>query len=191
MEKITIKINNKTYNVEVATTDEEKATGLQDITNLAKDEGMLFVFNDPEEVSIWMKDTFIPLDVIFIDEDLNVKAVYQGTPESEELMTEQDTAFVLEVNIGSGINIGDEIEFSPNKKVKSDKMLVLNENGLPQMELDGGERIFSRPNTKILIKFAKKASATGKDSDYKALGKRVFKFLQAQNENKPEYVTKK
>jgi hypothetical protein len=59
------------------------------------------------------------------------------------------------------------------------------------MELDGGERIFSRPNTKVLIKFAKKASATQKDSDYKALGKRIFKFLETQSNNEPEYVEQK
>ena len=70
-------------------------------------------------------------------------------------------------------------------------MLVLNENGTPQMELEGGERIFSRENTKTLIKFAKKAAFTNKDTDYKGLGKRVFKFLQTQNENEAEYVTKK
>lgn len=190
MDKIKIKINSTTYNVEVAITDEEREKGLQNITELPKNEGMLFVFNDSEEVSMWMKDTKIPLDIIFIDMDLMVKAVYQGVPNSEEMMTEQDVNFVLELNVNSGVKVGDEVEFSPNTKTKKDKMLVLNENGVPQMELEGGERIFSRPNTKILVKFAKKAAATGKDSDYKALGKRVFKFLTTQDKNEPEYVTK-
>ena len=113
-----------------------------------------------------MKDTLIPLDIIFIDIDLEVKAIHQGIPNSEDLMTENDISFVLELNQNSGVKIGDELEFSPNTKVKSDKMLVLNENGTPQMELVGGERIFSRPNTKTLIKFAKKASSTEKDNDY-------------------------
>jgi hypothetical protein len=45
------------------------------------------------------------------------------------------------------------------------------------MELEGGERIFSRKNTKVLIKYAKKAYKTKEDKDYKALGKRLFKFL--------------
>lgn len=136
-----------------------------------------------------MKDTQIPLDVIFIDENLEVQAVYQGEPGSEELMTENNINFVLELNVNSGVKVGDEVEFSPNKKVKEDKMIVLDENGNPQMELEGGERIFSRPNTKTLIKLAKKAAATGKESDYKALGKRVFKFIKVQNESEPEYVS--
>lgn len=138
-----------------------------------------------------MKDTIIPLDIVFIDSDLSVKSIHKGEPLSEKLMTEENTSYVLEVNTGSSIKIGDELEFSPDIKVKKDKMVVLNEEGVPQMELEGGERIFSRPNTKILIKFAKKAYASRKDNDYKALGKRIFKFLKAQNDSEPEYVTKK
>lgn len=189
MNNIKLKINDKTYKVDVALTDEEKEKGLQGVTELAPNEGMLFSFTDTEEVSMWMKDTLIPLDIIFIDTDLTVKAVHQGEPNSEEPITENDISFVLELNSNSGIKPGDEIEFSPNKKVKQDKMLVLDENGNPQMELEGGERIFSRPNTKTLIKFAKKAAATNKESDYKALGMRVFKFIKVQNESEPEYVS--
>ena len=135
-----------------------------------------------------MKDTKIPLDIIFINEDLEVMSVYQGIPESEEFMTENNVNFVLEVNQNSGIKVGDELEFSPESKVDMNKMQVLDSDGNAQMELEGGERIFSRQNTKTLIKFAKKANATQKDNDYKALGKRIFKFLETQTKNKPEYV---
>lgn len=210
LEKIKISIGEKEFEIEVAYTDEQKEKGLSNRETLKENSGMLFVWEKPEEVSIWMKDTLIPLDIIFIDEELNVKSVYTGTPNSEEMITEQNVSFVLELNPNSGIEVGDEIEFSPNKQGRSDrmtslnedgslrskenddgKMSVLNENGDVQMLLEGGERIFSRANTKILIKFAKKASATKKDSDYKALGKRVFKFLNEQDKNDPEYVTKK
>ncbi len=114
--------------------------------------------------------------------------MHQGVPDSEDIIEENNILFVLEVNIDSGIQVGDDLEFSPDDTVKKDIMIVLDENGDTQMELDGGERIFSRTNTKTLIKFAKKAKATGKDSDYKALGKRVFKFLEQQNKRKPEFV---
>lgn len=191
MNKINIRIANKKYKVQVAETDEEKQKGLQGVTSLPEDEGMLFVFEEPDEISFWMKDTKIPLDVIFIDEDLQVISVQQGIPENEEFMTENNVNFVLEVNQNSGIKVGDELEFSPESKVNINKMQVLDSSGNVQMELDGGERIFSRPNTKVLIKFAKKASATQKDSDYKALGKRIFKFLETQSNNEPEYVEQK
>ena len=191
MNKINIRIANKKYKVQVAETDEEKQKGLQGVTSLPEDEGMLFVFEEPDEISFWMKDTKMPLDVIFIDEDLQVISVHQGIPESDEFMTENNVNFVLEVNQNSGIKVGDELEFSPESKVDMNKMQVLDSSGNVQMELDGGERIFSRSNTKTLIKFAKKASATQKDSDYKALGKRIFKFLETQSNNEPEYVEQK
>lgn len=185
MEKTRIKIAEKEYNVSLAKTEEQRESGLQNITELPEDSGMLFLFDSPDEVSMWMEDTKIPLDIIFINEDLEVIAVYQGVPLSRDLMTEQNVSMVLEVNINSGINVGDELEFSPNM---SKKMRVLKEDGTTQMELEGGERIFSRVNTKILVKFAKKAYATKSNKDYKALGKRVFKFLDIQESNEPEYV---
>lgn len=204
MEEVKIRIGGKRLQVEVAYTDEEREKGLSNRESLEEDKGMLFAWDEPETIGMWMKDTLIPLDIIFIDGDLIVTAIYQGTPGTEDIMEEDNTAFVLEVNQNSGINTGDELEFSPEKVVKSkmmttenskvmgnteaNKMVVLNENGETQMELDGGERIFSRPNTKTLIKFAKKASATNKDSDFKALGKRVFKFLSEQDDREPEYV---
>ena len=114
-----------------------------------------------------MKDTLIPLDIIFINEELQIISVSQGEPETENPHQENDVAYVLEVNQG------------------------LNSSGESQMEVEGGERIFSRPNTKSLIKFAKKAFATENDNDYKKLGKTVFKFLQIQDSNEPEYVQSK
>ena len=138
-----------------------------------------------------MKDTKIPLDIIFLDEDMTVLSVQQGIPESEDFITENNVNFVLEVNQNSGIKQGDELEFSPDKKLNSDKMHVLDSEGNTQMELDGGERIFSRANTVTLIKFAKKAATTQNDNDYKALGKRIFKFINKQESNDPEYVKPK
>ena len=134
-----------------------------------------------------MKDTFTPLDVIFINDELEVVNVYQGIPNSEEIMTEDNISFVLEVNANSGIKVGDDLEFSPEKKVK---MHILDENGQTQGILYGNERVFSRANTKTLIKFAKKADLTKADKDYIALGKRLFKFLHTHDENSPEFVEK-
>ena len=64
-----IEIGDKKYNVEVAQTDEEKTKGLQGKKELAEDEGMLFIYDEPQTVGFWMQDTDIPLDIIFIDED--------------------------------------------------------------------------------------------------------------------------
>lgn len=134
-----------------------------------------------------MRETLIPLDIIFINEDLEVVNVYQGIPNSENVMAEDNISFVLEINANSGIKVGDDLEFSPEKKVK---MHILDENGQTQGILYGNERVFSRANTKTLIKFAKKADLTKADKDYIALGKRLFKFLQTQDSNEAEFVEK-
>lgn len=133
-----------------------------------------------------MEDTKIPLDIIFIDDNFEVLQVSKGEPLSEEPIYGKGS-YVLEVNSDSKIIVGDELEFKSDKTVNS-KMMVLDVDGNAQMTLDGGERIFSIKNTKVLIKFAKKSYATKKDNDYKALGKRVFKFLEVQDSNEPEYV---
>lgn len=181
-----ITINDKEYDVKVATTEEEREKGLQGVTTLADNEGMLFIFDEPDEVSFWMKDTEIPLDIIFIDEDQEVMQVSQGVPNSEEPITCDNTAYVLEVNQGSGIKVGDSLELDSDKE--GPVMQVLNQDGSVQMELWGSERIFSRKNTKILIKKAKKADMTKADADYKALGKYIFKCIKVQDERAPEYV---
>lgn len=185
-----VRVNNKEYDVEVARTEEEKEIGLSNIEYLPDDEGMLFIYDTPQEVGFWMKDTLIPLDIIFINDEEEVISVHQGVPNDETPIIEDDVLYVLEVPADSGIKTGDEIEFEDEEDSKplNNKMLVLNENGEVQMELEGGERIFSRKNTKVLIKFALKADKTKQDKDYKNLGKKIFKFLDIQESNNPEYV---
>lgn len=186
MKELKVRIANKEYLVQTAQTDEEKEKGLQNVSDLPQDKGMLFIYDEPDEVSFWMKDTQIPLDVIFIDEELNVISVHQGVPMTETPMSENNVAYVLEVNPNSGVKSGDELEFSP--EMKTQNMHVLGSNGNTQMELEGGERIFSRPNTKSMIKYAKKANISQKDNDYKKLGETLFKFLQGQDDRPVEHV---
>lgn len=150
---------------------------------------MLFVYDEPQEVSFWMKNTSIPLDIIFINEDEEVISVKQGTPMSEEAIVESEVQYVLEVNQNSGIKPGDEIDIE--EEDDSDdlpKMKVLAPDGTVQMELEGGERIVSRRETKILIKKAKKAYRSKNDKDYKALGRYIFKVFNKQDNRDPEYV---
>lgn len=185
---ITIEIGKKKYKVQEARTDEEKEKGLQGITELPEDEGMLFYFDPPENVSMWMKNTKIPLDIIFINDDDEVVYVGEGIPNSEEKITVQDVAFVLEVNKGSGIKEGDELEFED-----APVMRVLAQDGSTQMNLWGGERIFRRAFTKQIINWAKKAIEVKEDKEKydsicKRLGKKMFKEIKAQDTRPAEYV---
>ena len=191
MEKVKISVEDKEYTVEIAKTEEERAKGLQNRKSLGDSEGMLFVFDKPQTVGFWMDKTEIPLDIIFIDEDEEVISVYKGKPFSKEIVEEDDVKYVLEVNQNSGIKEGDEIEF-PDEDSKEEKILmkVIAPYGSTQMELEGGERIFSRKNTRTLIKMAKRADETKSDTDYKRLGNKMFKYIKQQNNRKPDYVTK-
>lgn len=213
MSKIHIEVGDKSYQVQVVDTEEGREKGLQGVTNLPDDEGMLFVFDEPQPVSFWMKDTAIPLDIIYIDAYGEVTNVFEGEPHSEEMLEGDGVKYVLEVNMGSGIEIGDDVEGLPGAedegttedydepdlgvKIPMDaegnpapqtKMVVLGPKGKPQMELKGGERIFSRPNTKTLVRLAKRAYKSKDEGDYKRLGKKVFAYLHTQNTKEDEYV---
>lgn len=184
-----IKISNKEYNVKEAKIEEEKRKGLQGIKSLPKDEGMLFYFDPDDEVSMWMNKTYIPLDIIFINEEQEVTKVYHGKPEDKTLVSSPKTAYVLEVNQGSGIKVGDELDFDENSEPV---MKVLAPDGSTQMELWGGERIISRRETKILIKKAKLAESVKDTPKFNnkciSVGKYIFKVIKGQDTRPAEYV---
>ena len=183
-----IEVGNKKFEVTLAVTDEEKEKGLQGKSKLEDNEGMLFVFDEPQTVGFWMKDTKIPLDIVFINDEGDVTKVAKGKPEDETIIEQDEVILVLEVNQNSGIKEGDEIEFEDEKNTPV--MKVLSPDGSTQMELEGGERIFSRKNTKTLIRMAKRANKSKQEKDYKALGKKIFQYLKIQDERPAEYVTK-
>lgn len=192
MEKVNIEIGGKQYLVEVAVTQKEKEVGLQGRTKLENSEGMLFDFsNEDGYVSMWMKDTLIPLDIIFINDDQEVTYVAQGVPNTTKKVSALNTAYVLEVNVNSGIKEGDELTFEDGEDPPV--MKVLAQDGSTQMELWGGERIFRRAFTKQLITWAKKANEVKNDPDEfdkicKRIGRKMFKEIKAQDNRPPEYV---
>lgn len=186
-----VKINDKEYSLKIAENDLDKAIGLSKKDSLPNDEGMLFIINEDEKDEkglVWftMEDTKFPLDIIFINEDLEVVQVSKGEPlDKSPIYGKAD--YVLEVNTDSKIKVGDTLKFNTDKEL-SNKMLVLDSEGDVQMALDGGERIVSRRETKIIINKVYKADALKNDSSYQSLGKYIFKVLERQNNNEPEYV---
>lgn len=182
---IKIKLGDKEYNVKEAKTQEEKEKGLMNVKELPSNEGMIFYYDEPDLVEIWMKNTLIPLDIIYINEDQEVIAVEHGQPEDDTLLGHNDTMYVVEVNQGSNIKKGDTLEFLDDDDYV---MQVLKQDGTSQMDLKGGERIVSRRETKIIIRKAKKALDSHSENDYKSLGKYIFKVFKKQDERKPDYV---
>lgn len=103
------------FSVEIAKTDEERATGLMYRKELAEGRGMLFDFTPEQPVSMWMKNTFIPLDMIFIRSDGRILRIAENTePHSEKIISSGGLAKgVLEVIGGTakkyGIQAGDRV----------------------------------------------------------------------------------
>lgn len=188
-------IGDKEYRVKIAQSQEEKTIGLSKTKSLPEDEGMLFVYDEPqEELYFTMKDTSIDLDIIFIDKSGEVLSVYSVKAFDPNPVYEEDAMFVLEVNINSGIQEGDilkEDDFSEEdkKQIANSKMLILDENGDVQFKLESGERIVSRIETRKLIKAALKAYRSDEDTAYKKVGKLIFKILDGQDNRDAEYVS--
>lgn len=105
----------KTFSVEMATTPEEKANGLMYRKHLPDGQGMLFDFSPAQQVSMWMKNTYIPLDMIFIGPDGRILRIAENTvPLSTRIIPSRGPAKgVLEVTGGSakkyGIAPGDQV----------------------------------------------------------------------------------
>lgn len=190
MKKIPLTINNKTIEVLVALSEEDKATGLQNVEDL-EGQGMLFVYDEPQHLDFWMKDTTIELSIIFLDENKIVLSNQYGEPESEEYISEDNTKYVLEIDYTDSIKPGDQAEFNLglNKdELNPSKLYVLNEDGSIQAEIDAESRIFSRKSTAVIIKKAKKAFESKSDVDYKDLGRYVFGELDRQDDRPDEFV---
>ena len=189
MEEITISIGGREYDVLVAQTEEEKVIGLSKTKHLPKDEGMLFVYDEPDDLIFTMEDTSIDLDIIFIDESLTVVSVHSVKAGEEAPIEEVDVQYVLEVCYGSGIQEGDELEQLDDEDEEDiQKMLVLDSSGNVQAEISSGSRIFSRKKTKQMLVNAIKAWRTDDDNDYRRVGRIVLKELDAQDGREKEYV---
>jgi uncharacterized protein len=103
------------FSVEMATTEEEKTNGLMYRKELPDGKGMLFDFSPEQQISMWMKNTYIPLDMIFIRADGRILRIAENTePLSTKIISSGGLARgVLEVIAGTaqkyGIQPGDRV----------------------------------------------------------------------------------
>ncbi len=90
------------YELEVADTDIERAAGLMFRTDFQKNRAMLFDFGQTRAVSMWMKNTSLPLDMLFVDETgLVIGVAANTTPQSLEVVSSpKPVRYVLEINAG-------------------------------------------------------------------------------------------
>ncbi|WP_426126241.1 DUF192 domain-containing protein [Pararhizobium sp. PWRC1-1] len=104
------------FTVELAVDGDQRAHGLMDRRHMPRDRGMLFDFAQTRQVMMWMKNTYLPLDMLFINKDGKVETIKENAvPLSEAIIDSRvPVAFVLELNGGTvrrlGIAPGDVVD---------------------------------------------------------------------------------
>ncbi len=107
----------KTVDIEISSTDSERDQGLMYRQNMEDGEAMLFIFDRAATRAFWMKNTYISLDIIYVDSDLRIVSIAKNTkPLSEQSVRSGGPAqYVVEVPGGFsdayGIGVGDRISF--------------------------------------------------------------------------------
>lgn len=105
------------FTIKTVTKSEDQEKGLMFVTDLPRDYGMLFDFKDEKMIYMWMKNTKIPLDMLFINKSNQIVSIKENAvPESLEVISSKvPVAKVLEINGGKagelGIGIGDKINY--------------------------------------------------------------------------------
>ena len=116
-----LKISNVPLTAEIADTPQASENGLMFRDSLPEDRGMLFIFEQPEKASFWMKNTKIPLSIAYIDSACKILEIKSMNPLDETLVVSNSdqVTYALEVNQGwfarRGISSGAMIEGIPRK----------------------------------------------------------------------------
>jgi len=102
------------FKVEVAGTEQQQSKGLMFVRSLAPNHGMIFPFSPPQEVSFWMENTLIPLDIVFIRQDHTIARITNAKPLDETLLPSgEPIVAVLEIRGGRAEQLG----MAPGDKV--------------------------------------------------------------------------
>ncbi|WP_298239068.1 DUF192 domain-containing protein [uncultured Algibacter sp.] len=117
LHKITSDSTQINLDIEIADTEFERQTGLMYRSSMQNNQGMLFVFDDEQERSFYMKNTKIPLDLIYVNSDLKIVSFQKNAQPLNEtsLPSNAPAKYVIEVNAGLSNNwllsVGDSLSF--------------------------------------------------------------------------------
>jgi uncharacterized protein len=103
------------FTIEIAVTDPQREQGLMFRKEMADDHGMIFDFGQPRRVQMWMENTILPLDMLFIQGDGTISHIRENAvPYSRDIIDSRgDVKYVLEINGGRakalGLKVGDKV----------------------------------------------------------------------------------
>lgn len=111
---IELEIGGVTLQAEIANDALSRSNGLMYRKSLPEFRGMLFVYNDPDRLRFWMRNTWIPLSIAFLDDDGTILQIEDMRPKDEShTLSKEMVRYALEVNQGwferKGIRVGDTI----------------------------------------------------------------------------------
>lgn len=109
-----------TVSLEVAESDSKKAYGLMNRTQLGEDRGMIFIYDSEANRTFWMKDTLIPLDIIFLNSELEIINIEpaKANQTSERYRSQEPSQYIIEMNRG----------WAESNNISSGDAFVVNEN---------------------------------------------------------------
>ena len=188
-----IKIGDSEFTIAVADSPSKRQIGLSTLKKLPKGKGLLMKFEQEEKIPVRMSDMQFPLDLVFIKGN-KVQKIVPSEKGVKDVSINDTSDAVLEVNLGEGgkLKPGMEVAFIGEKKEDGTVVMadggidpdgirhVLDEDGKNQMNLLGGERIFSRKDTDKFFKYAK-------SKDYKKLGLAIVDAINRQDTQDPQY----
>lgn len=109
---VTVTLRGEVFRVEIADSDEERIRGLMYREHMDADAGMLFLFEQQGLQAFWMKNTRIPLDILYFDQDWTLVGWSLGTPpcslgdQCPSYPSQKPARYVLELNAGTSVRIG-------------------------------------------------------------------------------------
>lgn len=120
---ITMPIGNKTFTLEVADDDEKREIGLMFRDSMPADHGMIFVFPDEQHRGFWMKNTRIPLDIVYVAADKRVASIHAMQPfDLTPVNSAGPAMYAIELNVDTaravGVKAGDKLDIPADLKAK-------------------------------------------------------------------------